>query len=50
VPWEVRAAGVPNPAERLTPERVREEQLARLAREEPVLGKAVREWELELRD
>jgi len=50
VELEVRAASAPTPAERLTPERVKEEQLARLAREEPVLGRAVREWELELRD
>ncbi len=50
VDLEVRAAREPTPADRLTPERVRDEQLARLAREEPVLGKAVQEWELELRD
>jgi len=49
VELEVRAAGSGSgPAPRLTPERVREEQLKRLAREEPVLGKAVQEWELEL--
>lgn len=47
---DVRAAAEPTPADRLTPERVRDERLARLAREEPVLGKAVQEWELELRD
>ena len=51
VELEVRAAGSgAGPAPRLTPERVREEQLKRLAREEPVLGKAVQEWELELLD
>src|SRR5690606_23229302 len=50
VELEVRPAGAPSPADRLTPERVKDEQLARLAREEPVLGKAVQEWELELRD
>jgi DNA polymerase-3 subunit gamma/tau len=51
VDLEVRAAGsASGPAPRLTPERVREEQLKRLAREEPVLGKAVQEWELELLD
>src|SRR5690606_11867657 len=50
VDLEVRPAGEPSPADRLTPERVKDEQLARLAREEPVLGKAVQEWELELRD
>jgi len=50
VELDVRAAAEPTPADRLTPERVRDERLARLAREEPVLGKAVKEWELELRD
>jgi hypothetical protein len=49
VELEVREAGAGSgPPARLTPERVREEQLKRLAREEPVLGKAVQEWELEL--
>jgi DNA polymerase III subunit gamma/tau len=37
-------------ARRLTPEQVRADQLARLARDEPVLGAAIREWDLELRD
>jgi DNA polymerase III subunit gamma/tau len=36
--------------QRLTPERVRAERLARLAREEPALGRVVEEWDLELID
>jgi DNA polymerase-3 subunit gamma/tau len=50
---EVRARGAaqaPSPAPRLTPERVRSEKLARLVREQPTLGRAVREWDLELLD
>ncbi len=34
--------------ERLTPERVRNEQLSRLTASEPVLERAVRDWDLEL--
>jgi hypothetical protein len=33
---------------RLTPERVKADQLARLVRDQPVLGQAVRDWDLEL--
>jgi hypothetical protein len=33
---------------RFTPEQVKTDKLARMAREEPVLGKAVEEWNLEL--
>jgi DNA polymerase-3 subunit gamma/tau len=36
--------------QRLTPERVREDRLARLVREQPVLDEAVRQWDLELLD
>jgi hypothetical protein len=36
--------------ERLTPERVRTEQLSRLVRSDPMLGKAVESWDLELLD
>ena len=36
------------PAERLTPERVRTEQLARLSRSDPALRRAIDEWDLEL--
>jgi DNA polymerase III subunit gamma/tau len=43
-------AGRASPLQRLTPEHVRTEQLARIAREEPVLGAAIREWDLELAD
>jgi DNA polymerase-3 subunit gamma/tau len=39
----------PQPS-RLTPERVREEKLSRLVREQPVLNEAVRQWDLELLD
>jgi len=35
---------------RLTPELVKSEKLARLAKEDPMLGKAVEEWNLELLD
>jgi DNA polymerase-3 subunit gamma/tau len=52
VPLEVLGIGAqPGGAtsgERLTPERVRSDQLSRLANGEPVLGRAVREWDLEL--
>jgi DNA polymerase-3 subunit gamma/tau len=42
-----RATG---PVERLTPEKVKNDQLARMSRDEPVLGKAVKDWDLELLD
>jgi hypothetical protein len=50
---EDEAAGKPSasPApRRFTPEQVKSDKLARLAREEPVLGEAVSEWNLELLD
>jgi DNA polymerase-3 subunit gamma/tau len=48
----VRAPGEAGvaPAERLTPERVRTDQLARLTRADPALGRAVDAWDLELFD
>jgi hypothetical protein len=52
---EVRAVGrgpggrAQQPA-RLTPERVKAERLARMSRDEPLLGRVVEEWELELLD
>jgi DNA polymerase-3 subunit gamma/tau len=36
--------------ERLTPERVKSGLLARVSREEPLLGRAIEEWDLELLD
>jgi hypothetical protein len=50
---EVRAEGSDAAAptaspKRFTPEQVKSDKLARMAREEPVLGKAVEEWNLEL--
>jgi DNA polymerase-3 subunit gamma/tau len=39
-----------SPPKRFTPEQVKTDKLARMAREEPVLGKAVEEWNLELLD
>jgi DNA polymerase-3 subunit gamma/tau len=52
---EVKAAGggavqSPDAPRRLTPELVKSEKLARMAKEDPVLGKAVEEWKLELMD
>jgi len=44
------ADGRAEPPPRLTPEQVKSDRLARLVREEPVLGAAVREWDLELLD
>jgi hypothetical protein len=35
---------------RLTPERVKAERLARMSRDEPLLGRVVEDWELELLD
>jgi hypothetical protein len=46
----VRAAGSAAPEPRLTPERVKNDQLARLTREQPVLDRAVKELDLELLD
>jgi hypothetical protein len=46
-------AAAPNTApapKRFTPEQVKTDKLARMAKEEPVLGKAVEEWNLELLD
>ncbi|HSJ14126.1 MAG TPA: DNA polymerase III subunit gamma/tau [Longimicrobiales bacterium] len=37
-------------AQRITPEKVRADQLARLVKEQPALDTAVREWDLELSD
>lgn len=42
--------GAAAPPRRLTPEQVKADRLARMAQEEPVLGKAVQEWDLELLD
>jgi hypothetical protein len=39
-----------SPPRRLTPERVRTDQLARLAQADPLLGRAVERWDLELLD
>jgi DNA polymerase-3 subunit gamma/tau len=52
---ELRALGgsegsAPAPAARLTPERVRNEQLARMSRTAPILGRAVEMLDLELLD
>jgi DNA polymerase-3 subunit gamma/tau len=52
---EVKAKGAdtaqsPDAPRRLTPELVKTEKLARMAKEDPVLGKAVEEWNLELMD
>jgi hypothetical protein len=46
------AGGVKNPdaPRRLTPELVKTEKLARMTKDDPVLGKAVEEWNLELMD
>ena len=43
-------APVKQAPKRFTPEQVKTDKLARMAREEPVLGKAVEEWNLELLD
>jgi hypothetical protein len=44
------APDAPPAPKRFTPEQVKTDKLARMAREEPVLGKAVEEWNLELLD
>jgi DNA polymerase-3 subunit gamma/tau len=56
-PGSAGSAGGPNSVssqssapKRFTPEQVKTDKLARMAREEPVLGKAVEEWNLELLD
>jgi hypothetical protein len=36
------------PRERLTPQKVKNDRLARISREEPALGRAVEEWDLEI--
>ena len=46
---EIRAAGDSGPA-RLTAEQLRDEQLRKLSDEEPGIGRAVEEWDLELLD
>jgi hypothetical protein len=43
-------AAPPPAAPRLTPERVRSDQLDRLASADPLLSRAVRDWDLELLD
>jgi hypothetical protein len=54
VSLEVRAAGarggVVEPPRRLTSEQVRNDRLERMTREEPLLGRAVQEWDLEWLD
>ena len=40
----------PEAPRRLTPELVKTEKLARMAKEDPILGQAVDEWNLELLD
>ncbi len=47
VELEVRALGAEEP-ERITHETVKNDRLARISREEPALGKAVEEWDLEI--
>ncbi|HSH45416.1 MAG TPA: hypothetical protein VK966_06155, partial [Longimicrobiales bacterium] len=46
---DVRAAGGEK-AVRLTPERVKEEQVRKLSSQEPALDRAVKEWDLEMLD
>ncbi|HEX6940739.1 MAG TPA: DNA polymerase III subunit gamma/tau [Longimicrobiales bacterium] len=55
VSLEVRAQGGAGdragvPPRRLTPEQVKADRLRRLMQEEPLLGRAVQEWDLELED
>jgi DNA polymerase-3 subunit gamma/tau len=45
---DAQAAAEARPPERLTPERVRTDQLARLGRSDPALRRAIDEWDLEL--
>jgi DNA polymerase-3 subunit gamma/tau len=50
---EVRPAGddrVPQPGERITPGKLKNDRLARLLREQPALERAVEAWDLELLD
>ncbi len=48
----IRSAGAGRPTgpQRLTPEQVRSDRLARIAGEQPLLARAVRDWDLELLD
>jgi hypothetical protein len=46
----VRASGSASPEQRLTLERVKNDQLERMTREQPVLDRAVKELDLELLD
>jgi hypothetical protein len=54
VTLSVRASGGEDggssPPRRLTPDRVRTDQLTRLAQADPLLGRAVERWDLELMD
>ncbi len=45
-----RGQGRPEQQARLTPERVKQDRLARMSRDEPLLGRIVQEWDLELLD
>ncbi len=47
---EIAAADRAAEQVRLTPERLREQQLSKLASEEPALDRAVRQWDLEMLD
>jgi DNA polymerase III subunit gamma/tau len=47
---DVRSPSAPEQRARLTPERLREQQASRLAREEPALDRAVKQWDLEMLD
>jgi DNA polymerase III subunit gamma/tau len=44
------SAAEPSEKTRLTPERLREQQVSHLTREEPALDRAVKEWDLEMLD
>jgi DNA polymerase III subunit gamma/tau len=50
VALEVRVATAAEETVRMTPERLREQRLSVLIREEPALDRAVREWDLEMLD
>ena len=47
---DVQPMGAERAPTRLTPERVREDQVRKRSQEEPALDRAVREWDLELLD
>jgi DNA polymerase-3 subunit gamma/tau len=49
-PADSAGSGAGSAPERITPEKVRSEQLSRLAQSEPAYGSAVSEWDLELLD